>query len=64
MFDIELSNLRVERLLLRSMKDCNGKKSTIITSQVPVSKSHDLIGEDTVADATMERIIRQAHRLE
>lgn len=36
----------------------------IITSQVPVSKWHEIIGEQTVADAFMDRIIHQAHRLE
>jgi len=40
-----------------------GKGSLIITSQVPVSKWHDIIGEQTVAEAITNRIIYQAHRL-
>jgi DNA replication protein DnaC len=46
------------------IEDRHGKGSTIITSQVPVNKWYDIIGEQTVADAIMDRIIHQAHRLE
>jgi DNA replication protein DnaC len=46
------------------IEDRHGKASTIITSQVPVNKWYDIIGEQTVADAIMDRIIHQAHRLE
>ena len=40
------------------------KSSTIIVSQIPVSKWHQLIGEDTIADAIMDRIIHNTHRIE
>lgn len=39
------------------------KKSTIIVSQIPVKNWHPLIGEDTIADAIMDRIIHNAHRI-
>lgn len=38
--------------------------SLIITTQLPVSKWHEYIGEPTLADAIMDRIIHRAHRLE
>jgi len=38
--------------------------STIITSQIPVGAWHDVIGEKTVADAILDRLIYGAHRLE
>ncbi len=38
--------------------------SLIITTQLPVSKWHEYIGEPTIADAIMDRIIHRAHRLE
>ncbi|HTA82282.1 MAG TPA: ATP-binding protein, partial [Bacteroidia bacterium] len=38
--------------------------SIIITSQLPVSKWYDIIGEQTVADAILDRIIPASHRLE
>lgn len=46
------------------VEDRHEKGSIIITSQVPVSKWHEVIGEKTVADAILDRIIHQAHRLE
>ena len=39
-------------------------KSTIICSQLPVKAWHELIGEPTVADAILDRIIHNAHRIE
>jgi DNA replication protein DnaC len=50
--------------LMEIIEDRHGKSSTIITSQVPVSKWHDIIGEKTVADAILDRIIHEAHRLD
>jgi len=50
--------------LMEIIEDRHGKSSIIITSQIPVSKWHEIIGEKTVADAIMDRIIHQAHRLE
>ena len=42
----------------------HGKGALIITSQVPVNKWYDVIGEQTIADAILDRIIHNAHRLE
>jgi DNA replication protein DnaC len=50
--------------LMEIIEDRHGKGATIITSQVPVNKWHDVIGEKTVADAILDRIIHQAHRIE
>jgi DNA replication protein DnaC len=50
--------------LMDIIEDRHGKKSTIITSQIPVSKWHDVIGDKTVADAILDRIIYKSHRLE
>jgi DNA replication protein DnaC len=50
--------------LLEIMEDRHGKSSTIFTSQVPVSQWHDVIGEQTIADAILDRIIHDAHRIE
>ena len=46
------------------IEDRHGKGSTIVTSQLPVSKWYDMIGDKTMADAIMDRIIHQAHRVE
>jgi DNA replication protein DnaC len=50
--------------MMEIIEDRHGKGSIIITSQIPVNKWHDIIGEQTVADAILDRIIHEAHRLE
>ena len=50
--------------LLQILEDRYGKKSVIITSQLPINKWHEVIGEKTVADAILDRIIHESHRLE
>jgi DNA replication protein DnaC len=50
--------------LMELIEDRHGKSSTIITSQLPVSKWYEVIGEKTVADAVLDRILQQTHRLE
>jgi DNA replication protein DnaC len=50
--------------LLEVIEDRYGKKSTIITSQVPVNEWHDAIGDKTVADAVMDRIVYRSIRVE
>lgn len=47
--------------LLELMDDRLGFGSTIITSQLPVSQWHDYLGEPTVADALLDRIVQRAH---
>jgi DNA replication protein DnaC len=41
-----------------------GKKSTIIASQLPMAKWYEVIGESTVADAILDRMVHTAHRIE
>lgn len=50
--------------LMEIMEDRHGKSSTIFTSQLPVSKWHEVIGEETIADAIMDRLIHDSHRIE
>lgn len=50
--------------LLDVIEDRYGKKSTIITSQIPVKEWYDVIGEKTVADAVLDRIVHQSLRVE
>jgi len=49
---------------LEIIEDRHGKRSTIITSQLPVKQWYDVIGEKTIADAIMDRIVHSAHRIE
>ena len=50
--------------LLDIIEDRHGKRSTIITAQIPVKQWYDLIGEKTVADAIMDRLVHNAQRIE
>ena len=50
--------------LMEIIEDRNTKGSIIITSQLPVSKWYEVIGEKTIADAVMDRLVHQAHRIE
>ena len=45
-------------------KDRHGLKSIIITSQLPVESWYDAIGDSTVADAILDRIVHSAHKIE
>ena len=51
-------------ILLELLEDRHGKRSTIITSQLPVNKWYDIIGEPTIADAILDRMIHSSHRIE
>lgn len=50
--------------LMELIEDRHGKGALIITSQLPVSKWYEVIGEQTIADAILDRIVHSAHRLE
>jgi DNA replication protein DnaC len=51
------------RHFLEVMDDRAESRSTVLTSQFPVEKWHDLIGNPTLADAVMERILANSYRL-
>ena len=50
--------------LMDIVEDRYGKKSTLLTSRVPVKDWYDIIGEKTIADAVLDRIVHQAIRIE
>ena len=45
------------------IEDRHGKHSTIIASQLPFEAWHDIIGEQTIADAILDRLVHTAHRI-
>jgi len=49
---------------LEVMEDRYELRSTIITSQIPVAKWHDIIGDSTIADAILDRLIHNSYRIE
>lgn len=50
--------------LLEIIEDRHGRKSTIISSQLPVAKWYEIIGDNTIADAILDRMVHTAHRIE
>lgn len=50
--------------LMEIVEDRHKKASMIITSQLPVNCWHEVIGEKTIADAILDRIVHDAHRIE
>lgn len=51
------------RDLLEILDDRYDKKSTLITSQLPVEQWHAYLGDPTLADAILDRLVHNAHRL-
>jgi hypothetical protein len=51
------------RDLLEVIADRRGASSTILTSQLPIENWHEYIGDPTIADAILDRLIHNAHRI-
>jgi DNA replication protein DnaC len=49
--------------LLEILDDRDGSRSTIITSQLPTDRWHEHLGDPTLADAILDRVVHRAHRL-
>ena len=52
------------RDLLEIVEDRCGRASTLLPSQLPISRWHDVVGEPTLADAILDRIVHHAQRIE
>jgi DNA replication protein DnaC len=63
-FGIHPLNQDVRITLLQLLEDRYGKKSFMLTSQLPVSKWHEYINDPTLADAILDRLTANAHRIE
>jgi len=63
--DLGLAPLTTEgrRELLEIMEDRHGLRSTIVTSQLPVSKWHETMGDPTIADAILDRLVHNAYKV-
>jgi DNA replication protein DnaC len=63
-FGIQPFDSQSRAMLLDIIEDRHQKRSTIITSQIPVKEWYDAIGEKTIADAVLDRIVHQSLRVE
>ena len=51
------------RDLLEVLEDRHGRRSTIATSQLPLEEWHDVIGDATLADAILDRLVHNAYKI-
>lgn len=56
-------NDKERRDILEVLEDRHGITSTIISSQIPTNKWHDTIGDPTIADAVLDRLVHNAHMI-
>lgn len=49
--------------LLEILEDRHGRRSTLITSQLPVKHWYDILGDPTLADAILDRLVHNAHKI-
>jgi DNA replication protein DnaC len=62
-FGISTLNEIQRRDLLEVIEDRYNTSSTILTSQIPIDKWYELIGEPTIADAILDRLIHNSHKI-
>jgi DNA replication protein DnaC len=63
-FGLQPFDAQARMNLLDVIEDRHQKRSTIITSQIPVKEWYEIIGEKTIADAVLDRIVHQSLRIE
>jgi DNA replication protein DnaC len=56
-------NDQQRRDVLEILEDRHGTRSTVVTSQLPVENWHDYIGHPTIADAVLDRLVHNAHKV-
>jgi DNA replication protein DnaC len=66
MDDFGLTHLEKQQQmdLMEIIEDRHARKATIIASQLPVANWYNIIGEETIADAILDRLVHTSHRIE
>ena len=63
-FGLEPLDAGARHDLLEILEERYGRRSTIVTSQLPVTSWHEIVGDPTYADAILDRLVHNAHRIE
>jgi DNA replication protein DnaC len=63
-FGLQSFDNHAREALMDIIDDRYNQKSTIVASQIPVSAWYDIIGEGTIADAILDRIVNSSHRID
>lgn len=62
-FGLKPMDANARMALMEIIEDRHQKYSTIITTQLPIKHWHEVIGESTVADAILDRLVHSAHKI-
>ena len=63
-FGLQAFDNQARESLMDNIEERHTNSSTIVSSQIPVSACYDLIGEGTIADAILDRVVNSSHRIE
>lgn len=63
-FGLQAFDNHAREALLDIIEDRFNKNATIVASQIPVSKWKEIIGESTIADAILDRLVNSSHRID
>jgi DNA replication protein DnaC len=63
-FGLQAFDTHAREALMDIIDDRFNQKSTIVSSQIPVSAWYDIIGEGTIADAILDRLVNSSHRID
>lgn len=63
-FGLQAFDIHAREALMDIIEDRFSNNSTIVSSQIPVSTWYDIIGEGTIADAILDRLVNSSHRID
>jgi DNA replication protein DnaC len=63
-FGLQAFDQHARETLMDIIDDRFDQNSTVVTSQIPVAKWYDIIGEGTIADAILDRLVNSSHRID
>ena len=63
-FGLQAFDNHAREALMDIIDDRHTQSSTIVSSQIPVSAWYDIIGEGTIADAILDRLVNSSHRID
>jgi DNA replication protein DnaC len=63
-FGLQAFDNHAREALMDIIDDRHKQASTIVSSQIPVSAWYDIIGEGTIADAILDRLVNSSHRID
>lgn len=63
-FGLQAFDVSAREIMMDIIDDRFNETSTVVSSQIPVSAWYDIIGEGTIADAILDRLVNSSHRID